>query len=77
VRLDDADEQSLMRAVRTVHATHAADKKNNEQRTRNETTGRDVFRERKTGDAAAGGRDAWIHRLEHMQDATDGEDLNA
>lgn len=69
VRLDDAKDDALARAVRTVHATQQVDKDRKDARSRNTDIGRSVF-DTTTGydtpQKDLSGRDAYVQRLEHM-----------
>lgn len=74
VTIDKAATTDLQRAVRTMHAATAADRANSRSYQFSTNLGRDLLTNNtrpvvKTADGRGlDGRDAWIHRLEHMME---------
>jgi hypothetical protein len=70
--IDKASTTDLMRAVRTIHASTAADRQARDQRNRNEQLGRGLFKGRdssgplNTDGQRLDGRDLWVRRQTHM-----------
>ena len=75
VAIDQAKPDDLKRAVRTIHASTMADKQHGDAHRRNVQIGRDIFAHDSAGQSRPSGRDAWVHRLEHMQDTGNDENL--
>lgn len=73
VMMDEASNDSLARAVRTVHAAHQAAKSQEDRDNRNSAMGRAVFNgqalDGMTDPARLSGRDSYVYRLEHLMES--------
>ena len=77
--VDKASGEQLARAVRTAHAAVVGDAQRSQSRAKREDMGRGLLHGADAGGSvsALDGRDAWVHRLEHISDykSADGEEV--